>query len=226
MVRNWPKYYFKFVPFGEYTHDILLQLLDDTIYASSITQFNDPFEGRWYDNLIDAQYPGADKELKDTLDRRKVYCLCSNDSEDFPCSSDSILMWSHYANSHTGFCIMFSNLITEAEKDKQEKFSPVRVVYSDSMPEKTGIKNRDKASILSNKYKQWAIENEIRLCFDSQDHYIKIPKHSVLAIFAGCRISTINDCLLYGIAKKLNCKYYHLELSTEDYRFKKLDATD
>lgn len=225
MVKNWPKYYFKFVPFGEYTHDILLKLLDDTIYASSITQFNDPFEGRWYDNLIDAQYPVGDRELKDTLDRRKIYCLCSNDSEDFPCSSESILMWSHYANSHTGFCIMFSNLIIEAEKYKQEKFSPVRVVYSDSMPEKTGIKSRDIATILSHKYEQWAIENEIRLCFDSKSHYIKIPQNSVIAIFAGCRISKINDCLLYGVAKVLKCKYYHLRLCTEGYQFHKIDMT-
>lgn len=114
---------------------------------------------------------------------------------------------------------MFSDDILKAEG--QEEFSPMQVVYSDSMPEKTGKRNRD-MTILCQKSIEWKKENETRLCFVGGDHYKKIPEGCVRAIFAGCRISEMNDCRLYDVAQKLNCKYYNLELNNQSFRLDKL----
>lgn len=218
--EEYPKYYFKFLSFGEHTIDALEKLLENYIYTPLISQLNDPFEGIWYNNKLDTEYPAADKEFRDSLIRRRVYCLCSNDSVEFPFTPESIVMWSHYADSHKGFCIMFSREILETEG--QEKFSPRRIEYSDSLSEKTGEKDRD-MTILCQKSKVWQSEHEVRLCFRAKNEkgedilYRQIPNGCILAIFAGCRISKMNDCMLYGLAQKLGCKYHRLKLSNQTF---------
>lgn len=222
---NFPKYYFKFFSFGEHVTDTIEKLLDNKIYTPSITQLNDPFEGRWYGNQIDAKYPGEDKELYGTLCRRRVFCLCTSNSENFPLSSDSILMWSHYANSHKGFCVMFSKHILGA--DGQESFSPQMIDYSESMEERTGNIDKD-MSILCRKSVVWKYEHELRLCFKNTksrrtpSFYRNIPPKSIIAIFAGCQISQQHECLLYGLSRRLECDYYKIEMSNEFYRLNKI----
>ena len=224
--EDFPKYYFKFLSFGEHTNDTLEKLLANQIYTSTINQLNDPFEGLWYNNHLSDKYPSDDKELKDSLDRRRVYCLCSNDSERFPYSQESITMWSHYADSHRGFCIMYSkDILNTIDQDKE--VSPMRIKYSGSLAEKTGNKIRD-LSILFQKSHVWELEREVRLCFrdkndkgDSQP-YREIPKSCILAIFAGCRISIINDCLLSGFSQKLGCVYNRLTPSNQSFEFNKI----
>lgn len=90
----------------------------------------------WYDNHIDAIYPTNDKDLRDSLERRRVHCLCSNDSQNFPSTPESIPMWTHYADSHKGFCIMFSNAILDTPGQEMD-YSPREIEYSDSMAEIT-----------------------------------------------------------------------------------------
>lgn len=219
-----PKYYFKFLSFGEHITDTLEKLLDYQVYTAQINQLNDPFEGLWYENQLDAIYPTGNKELRDSLERRRVYCLCSNDSSEFPLSSESITMWSHYADSHKGFCIMFSKSILDTVE--QEESSPRRIEYSDSIAERTGNKKLD-TTILFKKCGVWETENEIRLCFRGVDSegehlYRSIPQGSILAIFAGCRISKLNDLMLTGLCHKLGCKYIRLKPSSQRFGFEKM----
>lgn len=219
---DFPKYYFKFLSFGPYYEDTLERLLNHQIYTPVLRQLNDPFEGRWHGNNIDAEFPGEDKEFKAKLDRRRVYCLCSNDSAAFPFSKESILMWSHYADSHKGFCIMFSQEILELSK--QANVVARMVEYDDSMAEKTGKIDRDLA-IMCKKSKIWESEHEMRLCFENiascegNNPYHDIPKDCIIAIFAGSRISPLHDCLLSGVSKKLKCEFHRLKLNNESFRF-------
>lgn len=219
---GFPKYYFKFLSFGEHSVDTIVKLLDNQIYTSEIIQLNDPFEGLWYDNHLEAPYPEEDQELRVSLERRRVYCLCSNDSEKFPLTPESIPMWSHYADSHEGFCVMFNNKILSTE-DQDKACSPNKIEYSDSMAEKTGINNQDKL-ILFKKSNVWKGEREVRLCFREKDvkgtiHiYRELPKECIEAIFAGCRISKLNELILIGLCKKLKCSYVRLKMSSKDFR--------
>ncbi len=222
---NYPKYYFKFFSFGEHIADTIENLLEHKIYTPSIRQLNDPFEGRWHGNKIEAKYPGNDKEFYGKLCRRRVFCLCASNSEDFPLSSESVLMWSHYANSHKGFCVMFSKKILDAAG--QEPFSRQMIDYSDSMSEMTGAENKD-MSILFRKSDEWKYEHEFRLCFKNTDSsgipcfYRNIPENSIIAIFAGCQISPLNDCLLYGLSRRLDCDYYTLKKNNQFFRLEKI----
>lgn len=224
--EDFPEYYFKFHSFGEHINETLVKLLDHQVYTPQITQLNDPFEGLWYENNLDAIYPDGDKELRNSLERRRVYCLCSNDSEEFPYTPESITMWSHYADSHKGFCIMFSKAILDMENQEVE-YSPRKIEYSDSMAEKTSNKNQDKL-ILCKKSEVWKTEKEVRLCFRDKDSegkthlYRSIPERSVLAIFAGCRISELNDLMLAGLCQKLGCKYIRLKPSTQKFGFEEI----
>lgn len=221
---NFPKYYFKFLSFGEYSADTLEKLLENKVYTPLIDQLNDPFEGVWYGNQLYAEYPSGDKEIRDRLNRRRIYCLCSNDSEEFPYSSESITMWSHYADSHKGFCIMFSNDILEVANKEDGLIR--KIEYSDSLPEVTGNRDRD-MTLLFRKSNVWKSEREVRLCFRDKDKkgksqlYREIPKGCIMAIFAGSRISTLNDCLLHGLSQKLKCDYIRLKLSNQSFTFER-----
>lgn len=128
----------------------------------------------------------------------------------------SIPMWSHYAASHTGFCVMFSDSILETTG--QEVSSPAQVNYCDSMPEKTGNREVD-MQILYQKSPVWEYEREMCLCFKGPEHYRRIPKDSFKTIIAGSKIREMNECLLRGIAMKLGCEYLRLRLDNQSYRF-------
>lgn len=113
-------YYFKFCS-PNHIVEILNHLSKGEVYGSSMKEMNDPFEDSWSgvikDDKLRAPHHG---EIMDKLERRRFFCLCSSDNKDFPCSVESIYMWSHYADGHTGFCIMFDENIIENVSEKVE----------------------------------------------------------------------------------------------------------
>lgn len=91
-------------------------LLKDELWASSLTNLNDPFEAIYDDNiskaleifkqLFKAKTDIVQKNWNDLIDFKDkigIYSLASS-GKNFP---DNELMWTHYANSHKGFCIAY-----------------------------------------------------------------------------------------------------------------------
>ncbi|WP_136484649.1 DUF2971 domain-containing protein [Vibrio sp. H11] len=131
---------YKYYPFNEYTLDALM---NSYFYMASETQLNDPIELP-YDNLIN----GNDNQL--LRPEFKLSSLSQN--------SNSMLMWSHYAQNHTGIMVEY--------------------VFSGDLPEGVGIdkvqyehtlkRYNEKGLFLFNQYMltkndDWAYEKEVRL---------------------------------------------------------------
>lgn len=127
------KYVYKYMPnklyryrdFNEYSED---NILKGEVHFSFASDFNDPF-----DAAIKLNFDKIEKELepkkyiielvKQIPQRDKLYkCIQKKIFEEFQkyikiaCFSeykDSMLMWSHYANYHKGFCIEYDTSKSE-----------------------------------------------------------------------------------------------------------------
>ncbi len=165
---------------------------------------------------------------KDILPRMAVFCL----SEAF----DNKLMWSHYADSHKGFCIEF-----DAEHDffeqkhlKNKRFAGLRkVIYSKEKVSNFEEVWNDPHSLYSNKCEDWAYEKEWRLVDYTENcdskitlnsgeciHLFGVPKESILSVTFGLKASEhlkrkiLNSLQINSMDK---VKKFQLEISSSTY---------
>jgi hypothetical protein len=117
---------------------------------------------------------------------------------------DNLLMWSHYADSHKGFCIKFntSHKFFNKKRTENDEFYHLReVVYLEKRPNKT-MSNMSGVDLLLQKSNIWAYEKEWRFCgvlhdsdykIDSEPlnvHLFKFPKSIIQEIILGVNASS------------------------------------
>lgn len=130
----------------------------------------------------------------------------------FSADPKNILMWSHYAQHHTGICIQF-----ELARDFPMLCSAVSVDYSSVYPEITwGKKNyRDMfAKTVLNKHEGWRYEKEYRIVRPGEAHtYLPINPQAVVGIITGCRMLSDYESKLKDILQeRLDAKLPSLKL--------------
>lgn len=213
------EYYFKFYSFGKYAQETIEHLLVNEIYAPSMMFMNDPFESLWHGCDVDNIMNRLDANFRDRINRRGIYCLCRSSKEDFPLTNDSILMWSHYADSHRGFCVIFSEAIlkTNAQCPLAIKYVKDLVEVNNEIPYDP-LSNEEIQRVIVHKSDIWQKENEVRLCFEHCGYYT-IPENAIIGIFCGCNISEYNKSLLYGVATRKNWKFDVLQPSNQGFYF-------
>ncbi|MGJ8684531.1 MAG: DUF2971 domain-containing protein [Nonlabens sp.] len=129
------------------------------LYYSSFKSFNDPFDCNI--NLVSFKKNGKFKKtnkkkkelFKNRLDNIGICC--------FTTKKDSILMWSHYSNSHKGYCLEFIK--------KEEELYPVNYIKDFN---KTNYYDNVKDSefhLTYSKSEEWSYENEYRSIVDNID---------------------------------------------------------
>lgn len=129
-------------------------------------------------------------------DRLKV---CS-----FSKKNDSLLMWAHYSNNHTGFCVEYDIKTLGKENELLKNLYPI--IYSNDIYDITKhIINSSKndlfllASVL-HKSIDWEYEKEWRLVFQNRaENIYKMPKPK--AIYLGSKISKENKVKISKIAE-------------------------
>lgn len=218
---------FSFRRYNEYS---LSDLINNTITVSPSTMMNDPF-----DSIINLW---AEEKRMDRICKEKKHIkpLCSSFSyyrlRAFASGKDNepvqnVLMWSHYAAEHNGFCIKYNlskHFIKQAENDQHEHMYLKKIKYSD---EKTSILTDSIKSDLAfaTKKKDWEYENEVRLIVynpnKEDSHYgIELDNDSrIEAIFFGyrCPENTINTIksIFYQQQNK-DIKFYKMDLDEDD----------
>ena len=144
---------------------------------------------------------------------------------------DSILMWSHYGKSHTGFCVEY-NMKQLNEYETRYIFP---VFYSDEMYDLSeqlydinlGKSTKSMTAFLFSliKYEGWSYEKEWRLfnLSDINNNSIKLPM--IKSIYLGNNISKNDENDLIDIAKNRNYSVYQTTLHNEKFslEFKKVD---
>jgi hypothetical protein len=210
------------------TAHTLASLLNDTVWLSSPTSFNDPFDCAIplsnkkikesiehaltnlaaRTNIPIEQIPNYDKvfssdkdayetlrnSLKETMKKIGVLCLSS--------VPDEILMWSHYADHHRGFCVAYDF----AENSYLRKIAhPVR--YSETLPV-LSLTNLDKDAetnfidtCVFTKAKKWEYEQEWRVLMHEGGRCFQSPS-TLTSIIFGARMSLEDKVMLYQALRK------------------------
>lgn len=218
---------YKYLPFST---NSLKSLINGELWFGVPKNQNDPFEGEFvtesYNSLpkphmIEFFYQSYPEllngdNIQDKINRIKdnqtvfqndVYIILKKRLKEhygiscFSYVKNNVLMWSHYTNSHKGFCVIFdktllkttlkypSFMLTGFEDIKYNKKLPV----AELRIERERIGFVDEKGILLKKLQSWKYEKETRLLafykHPSDERNIGFDKKSVTGIIFGERIS-------------------------------------
>jgi len=118
-------------------------------------------------------------DVQKEYDKWGVYCLSAR--------NDEVLMWSHYANSHSGVCLGFSHRSVRP-------FGPVfQVMYSPELPKVSYLKGGDvekfSADFLT-KSLQWEHEHEWRVVDRNKGKGLRqFPPESLVEVILGAKMN-------------------------------------
>ena len=147
---------------------------------------------------------------------------------------DSILMWSHYANQHEGFCVEYD--AHELLNMRQNELFPI--IYDSYLPDFTLTSTMDHmkeniANIIARshltKAKDWSYEQEWRLLSsknitsDSKGFTIEMPKPT--GIYLGCKISDCDRNTLLDLCNKRGIKVFQMVRIRNKYELAPTDIS-
>lgn len=147
----------------------------------------------------------------------KICCFSENPK--------SILMWSHYADYHKGFCIGYDFHELGNEDVRTRSIYPV--IYSDEVFDATGVfgtpKNVDNILYLNQaalmKSSEWSYEKEWRLVFgnmlikEEMSYRMPKPKHVIL----GTKISLDNEKAIRKVCDRKNIEVIKLYMKHDQF---------
>lgn len=135
---------------------------------------------------------------------------------------DSILMWSHYAHSHTGAVIEFETSIEPVFGELEQAGLILPVNYSKdkasytAAPEDAKRSMQEMKKVACTKAKEWEYEKEVRLfiplehCIADGEFFV-IPPAAIRRVILGARMLVEANC---GILKQLARPWYgHVAIS-------------
>lgn len=147
---------------------------------------------------------------KNIAERYGICCLTTK--------NNNLLMWAHYANSHSGICIGFNT-----ELLYKSKLIILKVNYSDFFPtiplfEDDGL---GISSLTTTKSKHWEYEDEYRI----SKHFapktsIKLQDNTISEIIFGCNIDYQSRKQIIAIVKEKNLKIKLYDCKIDDKEFK------
>ncbi len=217
---------YQYAKFDDALHKILL---NQSLKFSDPTKFNDPFDCN--ENLLKVHY---DKNIVDDtinnlsvslsrqekrklkrkyIDPRNQAQVLRDKRNEYKLScfselSDEVLMWSHYADKHSGICIGFNFPV---KYDNKFILCPVKYLSKIKELDGTTDVNRVVLYWLTTKSKRWEYEKEIRAIARSENEksdfeYINYETKYVKEIIFGCNVSDkkIEEALLKIKKSKLN----------------------
>lgn len=143
------------------------------LFMAKYSDMNDPMEAIYYGDKISRD------ELKNIRNGKFDIRMCGLSK-----SHTDILMWSHYADSHKGFCI-------ELEVNKDSNDSEVEICYDKGLWTPIGYYGDIIKDIMSHKLYPWQNEQEIRILRNMTNSGIIEPFLSIniTKVYLGCALS-------------------------------------
>ena len=230
----------------------LQNLQEDTIWLASPDKYNDPFDCLFSvsdedilpilrqtlnEELIRIYSPSApelepahaDRLLGEALEgirkMRGATKICS-----FSAANNIILMWSHYANHHTGFCIEYDLEPLEPQHTMRKNLYPV--IYDPNLysltPYMQDLCRTDRSAFAVNgllfpvlyKYAGWSYEKEWRaIWFCDQicdDHAHAVPKAS--RVYLGAKIDAPAARQVYDICAARGIEVLKMKMELDRFR--------
>lgn len=129
------------------------------------------------------------------------------------------LMWSHYADSHKGFCVEFNTrLVVESVAGHFQK-----VEYSENIPYfsiRDSLEDELMTKLIYTKSKLWDYEDEYRLTrIHHSNTVMNFKPESLIGIYLGCKMPVEYQMEIIAIAQKRFpwAKIYQMQLSKENF---------
>lgn len=215
------KYRANVIEEDNYLRDIN-SVLKDELWASSFDNLNDPFEATYVDDMtkelsiieqafkvdminVQSSWNGI-MELKKSLG---IYSL-SLSEKDYPSHK---LMWTHYADSHHGFCIAYDIEKLIDSEPLLFNVDHIKVKYVEGLPQ-IGIRDvAQRANLMEKlfgtKTKDWEYEKEIRLLYTNYGikHY---SPFALKAIYFGLHMSEQYQNLIIDGLQNRDVKFYKM----------------
>mgnify|MGYP003607768816 CR=1 FL=1 len=183
------------------TNDIYLQSLrEQYLYYSDFRYFNDPFDCNIellnFEKLAKSKKErNTEVTIREKLNGIGICCFTRNVT--------SILMWSHYAKYHEGFCVEYNY------NSRINGINPLDVNYSDSFIKADFHKDKQDAlfHMIFTKAKQWEYEEELRSInsdfTDTNSRKIPFLREDIKAIYLGVKIEDKLKNEIIVIAKEV-----------------------
>jgi len=256
---------FKYSPINGWTIE---GLRDKTIHFKCPADYNDPFDCRI--NLVidgtDEQWESYRKRIGITAEQLNEYKKTSkvtfeNSGEYykeihrhslrtihlscFSEISDNILMWSHYANSHKGICLMFETVKYDTiqfmifnNQDVHytnsnlppDHVGIIRVRYSEKLPEAYNHLEyyKDKiAPFLMTKSLDWEYEKEWRMMLPQEALKTENPRYldgQLKGIIFGLNCSDEDKILIKNALKGQTVRFYKATAKKNEYKLTIIEA--
>ncbi len=132
-------------------------------------------------------------ELPVALDKYRVFSLAGN--------CESILLWSHYAEAHTGICLGFAI-------DNHEFGDAIEVIYAKDLPTLDFFERGDETNLKAmalTKSDEWKYEHEFRMVSQEptipglpmvSDHKYKFSPEHLVEVVMGCNIKPVDEAFV------------------------------
>lgn len=213
---------YKYYSYNDCMLKMFAPFLAKTLRYKKYTSFNDP-----YDCYIASDFNGNIQSIRKCEMETVFVCSMTN-------KKDDILMWSHYASSHTGFVIEYD--VKELLKNlyslhDAEKFL-FCVKYDADIKLRTLLNldaknSRDEIlKAIISKYECWKYENEVRSVFyDMRDDDfidISITEKCISAIILGCNFIKQRNGRIPKFLQSLNNdkKLFYIKPCSDKYELK------
>lgn len=204
--------FYKYYQLNEYSK---LVLQTGEVWAANPKEFNDPFDCRL---TLDFSSDRLTELFKDWASKKAICCFSRN--------FRNILMWSHYANNHKGFCIGVSHPELEnsgllADVVYSKYFLEINEEDFLKVDKEKGFKQHwDK--ILTHKFFDWSYEEEIRLILELNDCSMKgkkflIGRQTITKIFFGLCMDDNDKKIIKDIMKDRACAFYQMIISNSGF---------
>ena len=239
-----PKTVFRYRPPTKYA---FAELATNSIWMSSVEDFNDPFEFQFNvgdfadtpenrafaaESLVDEYPPEFAEEIKalmnvqdwDEMERAPLKSgeflsglLPKSGVCCFSEICDSYLMWGHYAASHTGFVVEY-----RTDSFPLSEIQPVR--YGEQF-HVVDYKEMIRAlpdlyeKIMTHKGHQWAYEQEYRLIHKGRESKVSLPiePSAIKAIYFGARCERADRSTIGRLVADVDVEIYEAKLLTDRY---------
>lgn len=201
-------------------------LTPDKIFIKMLYMAKKEFPDWPDDKLHSYVYENQKKDLlHDEVHKKKVQKQVIEDIEksygifSLTKEENNFLMWSHYSNSHTGFCVGFdSHVLSDLIKGG---IGPV--TYQISLPRFSFFENTMKFSqkLLSTKSDIWNYENEFRIIKSNLARkVIVIPPDGIVRLIFGCKMDLNTKIRLIAFVEKnlKLCEVFESTLNKDEFR--------
>ena len=127
------------------------------------------------------------------LEKYRVFSLAGN--------CESILLWSHYAEAHTGICLGFAT-------DNHEFGEAIEVIYAKDLPTLDFFERGNEANLKAmalTKSDEWKYEHEFRMVSQEPtihglpmviDHKYKFSPEHLVEVVMGCNIKPVDEAFV------------------------------